>query len=163
MVDPGRGGDWDVSAYYNQLLIFTQTETGEVATNFISTQDQSTPVSTALAAIVSAYQALTGAKVVGWQWQLTQPLTASFTSTPYASIADRAQFQTKSARQTGRIDVVAPLASIFLSDTYTVDMSNTGVVALVSALQAAAAVGTGGSAIINVPSGRRYKVLTPGA
>jgi len=152
-----------VSAYYNQLLIFTQTADGKLGTNFISTQDQSNPASAGLAAIVTAYEALTGAKVVGWQQQLTQLVSGATSSTPYASINDRAQLKVVSATQTSKIDIIAPLASIFLTDTYTVDMSNTGVIAMVSALQAAAAIGTGGSAILQVPSGRRYKVLTPGA
>jgi hypothetical protein len=147
---------------YNQLIIFAEDANGNLSRNFVSTQDVSAAASTALAAIVAAYQGITGAKVVGWQFQKTAGFTGGFTSTPYPTVFDRAAFSTKSSSQTGKLDVVAPIAAIFESDSYTVNMAHSGVVALVSALEAGAAVGVAGSPIVGVPSGKRYKVRQGG-
>lgn len=147
---------------YNQLIIFTQDENGNLARQFISIQDTSSPTDSALAAIVSAYDAVTAARIVGWQKQTTALYAGGLGSSPYPTVFDRAMLNTKSTTQTGKVDVMAPVASMFAADGYTVNLSDSGVMALVAALEDGASVGVAGNAIVQVPSGVRYKVRQGG-
>jgi len=147
---------------YNQMIIFTQDQNGDLARNFISIQDTSAPSDSLLAAVATAYQACTSAKVLGWQKQLTAVFSGALSSSAYPTVFDRIAFQTKSSSQSGKLDLVAPLDTLFTASGYNAKMSDTRIIALVNALEAAASVGVAGNAILSVPSGKRYKVRQGG-
>jgi len=120
---------------YNQILVDWLDANGLGGQNFLSTQDQTAGTDGAYAALATALTNISDAGLVAITFQKPSIHTPAAGSGPYKSCSDRAVFNLRSSANTaGTLNVVAPKSSIFLSDNKTVDMSNSLVVALVTAV-----------------------------
>jgi len=133
-----------VGAWYNQLLIFGVDGSGNVTTNVLSLQDQTPMVDTAVDTLIAAYQAISGVSVFAAQKQITKQYSGVVTPGAYSTWADRAVFNMQGANKNANVGLVGPLSSIFLSDTITLNLSNTQVLAFIAALEAIIGIGPGG-------------------
>jgi hypothetical protein len=147
-----------VGAWYNQVLVFTRDVNGRNAVNFLSALDQSALVNTLVDNLVTAYQAVSAANVFAAQFQATKLYTGATTPSAYDTTLDRANLVVQAVGATTRVGIVAPLPAIFMSNNYTVDLSNTQVAAFISALEAVAGVGPTAAMITGIRKGYRMQV-----
>lgn len=145
-------------AVWNQVYVVTEDKTGRRSCNFVTTAIQTGFVSAALTDFATAYQAITGAKVIAVQQLLTNHLGGALTAGAYDTAFDRATLLTKFGdAKTGHIDVVAPKDSVFRADGQTVDLSDPGVSAFVTAALAVAGQPSG-ALLTQIVRGTRTRV-----
>lgn len=99
-------------------------------------QDQSQLVVTPYAGLLSATQALSRTAVYAASEQRRHTLTATPTTGPYCTSFDQAVFVVQSVTAAAYLIVPGPVESIFKSDHYTIDLTNTLVQTWWAAVQA---------------------------
>jgi len=143
---------------YNQVYVVTQDTNGRRGCNHITWQNHSAWMDASLDSLASAYQACVDTKLVAVQAVLTKSYTPTVAPGPYNTFFDRANFATRFADATsGNFNLVGPKQSIFDASHQIVDMSNSNVIALVTALMAVAQ-NAGGSPLAAITRGTRTKV-----
>jgi hypothetical protein len=101
-----------------------------------TTLDQSDSGAGPYSGLLTATQALSCAGVFAAVTQVRTIPGASPITGPYDTVMDQAVMRVVSAAQSSNLAIPAPIASIFLSDLLTVDLSNTLVQAWFSEVQA---------------------------
>lgn len=127
-----------MAALYNQILVGYLDQNGKPGTSFWPAIDQSTGPAAAYSGLCAAVQAVTDCAVIGVQFQSTLLIGATPTDGPYKTIIDRAMMLSK-ITATGKpftFSIPGPKSSIFLPDHLTVDLTNTNVIALQTAMMA---------------------------
>lgn len=146
------------SPLYNQLVVIWQDANGLGASNFLSTQDQSPADDGPFADLVSALQAVSDCGILGVVFQRVSPHEGTTGTGSYKTASDRAVFGLRSSSNTtGLLNVPGPKEDIFLSDHKTVDMTDSRIVDLVTAIQAVLG-DSAGTAWATVGVGQRQKV-----
>lgn len=145
--------------YWNSGYYFWVDQSGQGCTTQWATQSQSDAVPGGLLTLGAAAQAMSCAKLVAIQYSTTHIIGGVGTSGSYPSVWDRAVLLDKysGSRYNGQLQIPAPLASIFLSDNVTVDMSSPLVTAFVA--QVLANLGDkAGNPVSQVTRGNRSRV-----
>lgn len=149
-----------MTLYVAQAVPFWRDASGGQVTQFITLKDQSPAVLGDFAAVLANLEAVSdmaslGCWVTRWWANDGEP-----SSGPYSGCRDRAQFIFRSAEgMLARVNVPGPKASIFLTDSETVDLSNADVEAFLDSVYAACA-DTHGNALVSVHSAKRVRVRT---
>lgn len=151
-----------MSGWRNQLVIQTSDPTGQLATSFLTMQDQAPAVPGPLEAVVNSMQQCIDGKIVAAYVSRVKVYSFAFGSGPYDDIHDKAVFSFRAADgMYGRINVATPKAAIFNPGDETVDLANPDVVNFVNAVLGQLGATTG-SAWTSVTGGIRKRITVPG-
>lgn len=147
---------------YRQLLIPRWLDiNGQTCTQSFHTVANPAPSLGSAAAVIAAMQTLTHSGLVYTQLAPVETVDDTPGSGAYPSVTDRAQIILRSDIGTvGRINVPAPVDSMFLAGSERVDFSNADVMALLSAVFAALGDPNGNPWTAAV-SGKRMKIRNP--
>lgn len=144
---------------YSQALGFWMDGQGATFTSFTTIADQETPPPGDVLALIAAMKGTSTCALLGAAVQYAVVLDEPASSGPFATVADRAVFQTRyeDSRQNSRVEIPGPKEGIFLPGHRLVDMSNPLVVTLVEQLLAVAG-DREGRPVVTVGQGRRQFV-----
>jgi hypothetical protein len=123
-------------AIYNQILVQYLDGNGKEGTSFWPATDQTTIPPSAVTALAAKVQALTNCAVIGMQFQSSYTLTATPTDGPYKTIVDRVMVLSKivATQKPFTFEIPGPKSTIFTGDTMTLNLANTDVIALQTAM-----------------------------